>query len=192
MSAFNSRMRQNISLRRFVAMLFCLAEDQKWNKPLERFATCLCKQSCAHEWIANATLHHIGTVSLALVQCKFHAGNWIVAAGVKSINRDEDVDFRFPGNFWFLVPIFGGQQMPMFDPPATSMAGTCGDWGRFSPTKYFKNPWFQVKRGDSLESWIWYKFLRNDFIDLFTPKPHFQVFRPVVLSTKNEKNWNYL
>jgi len=56
---------------------------------------------------ASVSLHNNRIVKLALVQCECHTGKQSVIARIKS-NRNQDADFRFSKNFWFIVPISRG------------------------------------------------------------------------------------
>jgi len=47
----------------------------------------VCRGTSGHEWTASSSLHHIKTVKLALVQCKWHAGKSSGIARIKSITH---------------------------------------------------------------------------------------------------------
>jgi len=63
-----------VNLSRYFVMLLLRNKDHQKFSSLASFATCLCKQRSAHEWIASSSLHHTRTVNLDLVQCEFHTG----------------------------------------------------------------------------------------------------------------------
>jgi len=56
-------------------------------------------------------------VTLTLVQCEFNTGNKTVIARIKSINRNQDADFRFFQKYLVLNPNFQGAN-GRFAPPA--------------------------------------------------------------------------
>ena len=82
------------------------------NNALASFSTWVCRRRSGHEWTVSSSLHHTRTVKLTLVQCECHTGPQSIIARIKVINFNEDADFRFCKNFWFLVPISRGE-MPV-------------------------------------------------------------------------------
>ena len=67
--------------------------------------------------------HHFMTqaVNLTLVQCEFHTGKKTAIARIKSVNRNEDADFRFFQICLVLNPNFHGGQMSVLPPLRTPM-----------------------------------------------------------------------
>jgi len=61
-------------------------------------------------------------VNLTFVQCEFQTGKKIVIARTKSINRDEDEDFRFFRKYLVLNPNFHGGANVCFAPTANAHA----------------------------------------------------------------------
>jgi len=68
------------------------------------------------------------------------------------------------------------------------MVGRCRDWGQFPPVSMLKIPDFKENTGAVYHPKFDTGFLSIHFINSLTPKPHFQIFRLGIRSTKTEKS----